>query len=142
MREPWGTGLALEPSGGLTELTSSLSPCSDFSRTKAPMPPLTRISSPMWYLRMLASSLALPAGKWGKEAGLTARLATGMLRAGRPRRNTPRTDLEHSSSTYNLFNPLTLCLYYTLAHGDDYRLGPGVGGLLSEVGDSETQRRN
>lgn len=61
----------------------------------------------------------------------------------RPRRNTPHTDLEYSSSTYNLFNPLTLCLYYTLAHGDDdYRLGSGVGGLLSEVGDSETQRRN
>lgn len=31
----------------------------DFSRTRAPMPPLTRISSPTWYFRMLAKFLGI-----------------------------------------------------------------------------------
>jgi hypothetical protein len=43
------------------------------------MPPLTRISSPMWYFRMLASSLAFPAGFWEKEAELISRLLTGKV---------------------------------------------------------------
>lgn len=66
--EPWWQGTAsLSVSDTLTELTSSLSPWRDFSRTRAPTPPLTRISSPMWYFRMLASSLALPAGLWERK---------------------------------------------------------------------------
>lgn len=47
----------------LTELISSLSPCKVFNLTTAPTAPLTSISSPMWYFRMLASSLALPGNK-------------------------------------------------------------------------------
>lgn len=47
----------------LTMLTSSLSPCMDFSLTRALTAPLTRISSATWNLRMLASSLALPGGR-------------------------------------------------------------------------------
>lgn len=66
----------------LTELTSSLSPWRDFSRTRAPMPPLTRISSPTWYFRMLASSLALPVGVWEKKAELILRLVTGVVKEG------------------------------------------------------------
>lgn len=46
------------------------------------MPPLTRISSPTWYFRMLASSLALPVGVREKKAELILRLVTGAVKEG------------------------------------------------------------
>lgn len=66
--------------GALTELTSSLSPWRDFSRTRAPIPPLTRISSPMWYFRMLVSSLAFAVRWQKKETLLCTRGMTGEVK--------------------------------------------------------------
>lgn len=77
------------------------------------MPPLTRISSPTWYFRMLASSLALPVGVWEKKAELILRLVTGVVKEG-PRREdagghpvteTPCPDNKHLLSTLLFAQP-------------------------------------
>lgn len=44
------------------------------------MPPLTRISSPMWYFRMLVSSLAFAVRLWEKETLLSTRVVAGEVK--------------------------------------------------------------
>ena len=97
-----GARLAFELLDTLTELTSSLSPWRDFSRTSAPMPPLTRISSPMWYFRMLASSLALPAGLWErKESRVNYKgLETGTVQKGREGMQLVMPEAENSATRW------------------------------------------